>query len=193
MITLTPNQLLVFANKPIVFCHTIKIEDDTGIIKAITSYHSNLVIDGVTYLADGSLLGLDPPKITTSVDREQFKFQLADPGFLEGNEAEYGYIGKEIEIRTIFQHPTTKEMLINLEDTLLNYSGYGDGTSYLIDSKEFGEVVLQVSCSSPLADLDGKRSMYASRDYVRGRNFKDSSCDMVYSGSGKLQLKWGKG
>jgi hypothetical protein len=193
MILFTENQLLVFANKPVEFCHTIKISDETGLVKAITSHHTDLLIDGITYLADGSLLALDPPKITTSVDRTEFKFQLADPNFLEGNEAEYGYIGKEIEIRTVFKHPITKQMLTTLADTLLTYSGYGDGTSYLIGSREIGEVVLQVSCSSPLADLDGKRAMYTSRDYVRGRNPKDSSCDMVYSGSGKLQLKWGKG
>jgi hypothetical protein len=193
MITFTTNQLLVFSTPPIDFCYTIKISDDIALVKAITSHHSNLIIAGVTYLADGSLLGIDPPRVSTSVDRESFKFQLSDPNFLEGESAVSGYIGKEIEIRMIFRDPTTELMLTNVEDTLLIYSGYGDGTSYLINSREIGESILQVTCSSPLADLDHKKSMYASRDYVRGRNYQDSSCDQVYAGSGKLQLKWGKG
>jgi hypothetical protein len=186
------NQQLVFNNPPVNYCVALKIFDDEVLLKAITSYFYDLTIDGVEYQSNSSLLAVDPLNVSTAVDSSEFKFQLADPDFLEGPYIESNYVGKEVEIYLVFIDPDTDEPLTNLEDVFLVYSGYGNKTEYLIDSSASGEVVLQITCSNPMADLDHKKAMYLSKDFVRGRNPLDESCDQVYSGSGRLQLKWGK-
>jgi hypothetical protein len=194
MIALSNALQAVMATKPVSYFHTVKVYDRAGtVIKAVTSHHSNVVLsDNVQYLADGSLQSVSPPSIGTSVDRSQYTLVISDPSINEGVFAETGLVGKKLAVRLCFLAHDTKTPLTNLSDTFLVYQGYGDNTAYKMDTNEIGDVLLQLICSSPMADLDHKKSIYLSRDYIRNRNPNDSSCDMIYGGSGILQLKWGK-
>jgi hypothetical protein len=193
MIQFSTNVQNAIANKPTEYFHLIKIVDNENVvIKAITSHSSNLIVGGITYNASGELVSIDPPSISTTVDREQFKFVIADPDFSQTVMIEPSMINHSVEVRLGFLHHSTKLPMTSLEDTIFVYGGRVDGTGYQIKTDGIGEALLQISCASPLADLDMKRAMYLSKDYIRGRNPNDSSCDMVYGGSGLLQLKWGK-
>jgi len=191
MITLTSNLQTVLSADHVDYFYLIKIFDDSTVHNTLTTFHRDITMgDGLTYLADGTLAAIDPPKSTTSVDRDQFMFALADPDFLQGSFASAGYIGKEVDARLGFM--SNEVPLTAMADTLFFYNGYVDGTGYRVDTKSEGEALLQITCSSPMADLDQKKGLYLSRDFVRNRNPTDSCCDQIYSGSGKLQLKWGR-
>jgi len=193
MITFSAAMITAMSTQPVDYFHMIKIVNELGAVtKAVTTHWANVLINSVTYLADGSLVRFDPPQITTTVDREQYKFILADPSFNEAAATEASLVGHRVEVRVGVLHATTKQPLTNLSDTLLVYAGRIDGASYNIKTDRIGESLLQITCASPLADLDMKRMLYCSRDFVRGRHPDDSSCDQVYGGSGVLALKWGK-
>jgi len=193
MITLHADVITAITNKPTEYFYLLKITNELGsIIKAITTHWSSLVVNSVTYIANGSIVGLDPPQLNTTVDREQYRITLSDPSFTDGATAEAGMIGYDVEVRMGFLNFSTKQPMLELERTFLVYSGTIESVAYNIKTEEQGEALMQIGCSSPLADLDLKRAMYCSRDYIRGRYADDSSCDQVYGGSGILQLKWGK-
>jgi len=193
MITLHADVISALNTKPTDFFYLLKIVDETAAIyKAVTNHWSNVIVNSITYVADNSIVKLDTPQINTDVDREQYKLFLADAFFDEASAAETNMVGWNVEIRIGFLHPTTKLPMTEIEKTLIAYAGRIDSVAYQIKTEERGEVLLGITCSSPLADLDLKRAMYCSKDYIRGRNADDSSCDQVYGGSGVLQLKWGK-
>jgi len=179
-------------NKPTDYFHCVKIIDNNSAVwKSITTHHTNVVIDGVTYIP-GNIIKIDNPKISTSVDREIFKVAFSDPSFADGSVVETSLVGYKMEVRLCFLDYQTKAVLTTITDTLLVYAGRVEGATYVIRTEEQGEVALQITCSSPMGDLDMKRSMYLSKDFIRGRNPTDSSCDTIYGGSGILTLKWGK-
>jgi hypothetical protein len=182
----------LFSNPPVRFFFCVKIYKGNIVLKAVTTHPSNVVLsDNVTYVADGSLQSVDTPSVSSTVSTDRYRIQLADPFFAEGPFVEQGIIGCNVEIRTCFLD-TDGTPLTNLSDTLLAYSGYGDGTSFSVESNEVGETVVQLTCTSPMGDLDFKKYIYLTKDFIRGRNPTDSCCDAIYGGSGVLQLKWGK-
>lgn len=77
-------------------------------------------------------------------------------------------------------------------DTFSAYKGRIESCAYDIDTRELGQVKLTITGSSPIVNLDQKRSIYLSRDYIRKQNGTDSCCDQIYEGSGMITLKWGK-
>jgi len=193
MITLHADVVTALATKPTNYFYLLKITNELGVVtKAITTHPATISISGTNYVSSGSIIRLDPPQMTTSVDREQYKIVLSDPDFTEGAEADANMTGFDVEVRMGFLNASTKLPMLTLAQTILMYAGIIDGVSYLIKTEVQGEVLFQITCSSPLADLDLKRAMYCSKDYMRGRYPTDSSCDQVYGGSGVLQLKWGK-
>lgn len=147
--------------------------------------------NGETYTSDALVVGLEPPRLSSNVDREQYKIALGDPSFTQSPNAENGMVGKRILIRAGFIDQSTGMPLLDVNDTIIIYKGRIEGCSLEVHTEEIGEVVLNLSCSSPMADLDMKKGLYLSKDKVRGRNPNDSSCDRVYDGSGAT-LKWGK-
>jgi hypothetical protein len=158
-----------------------------------TSYIRDITLsNGVTYLSDGKLISVDPPQLSSVVDREIYRISIADPDFTSGASAESGLIGKTIEVRLGFINQSTKLPELNIADTVLIYKGTVEGTGYSIDTATVGSSVLNVTCSSPMSDLDYRRPLYTTKDAMRSRDPTDTSCDQIYEGSGQLQLKWGK-
>jgi hypothetical protein len=189
---LSSNVQNALLNRPTDFFHCIKIVDKDNVVwKSKTTLWHEVTIGSVLYTPD-SIVQIDNPKMNTTVDREQFRFVLSDPNFYDGAVVQSSLIGYRAEVRICFLHYTTKMPLTNLEDTILIYSGRVESVGYQVKTEERGEVLLGITCASPMSDLDLKKSIYLSRDYIRGRNPDDSSCDMIYGGSGILQIKWGK-
>jgi len=193
MMKLSPTLQTVFNTVPINFFHVLKITNDAGtVLKAITTAPHAVTIDSQAYTTEGTILSLDAPKTSATVDREQYKIQIADPSFAYGSLFQSVLIGAKVEVRMCFLDPTTRVPILTIADTLLAYSGRIDGVSFIIKTSSQGEVVAQLMCSSPMANLDHKKAIFVSRDYIRGRNPDDASCDFVYGGSGAIALKWGK-
>jgi hypothetical protein len=157
-----------------------------------TSHVTNITVDGNTYLSDGRLLSVDPPKLSSSVDRELYKVTLADPDYSIGGTMQTGIVGKTFEVRLGFVDPITSQPYTALSDTVLIYKGFVDSIAYNIETNQQGEVALLVTGASPMANLDVTKTFYTSRDFIRSISPTDSCFDQVYEGSGTVNLKWGK-
>lgn len=159
-----------------------------------TSYFYNITLsNGDVYLADGKLVGVDTPRLSSTVDRELYKVTLADNDYSLSTVVEGSFVGLPFEVRIGFVDQTTKQPLTTITDTLLAYKGIIDSGGYSINPADVGDVILQVTGASPMADLDATRTFYGSKDFIRSLAPNDSSFDQVYEGSGPVSLKWGKG
>jgi hypothetical protein len=159
-----------------------------------TNYFSNITLsDGSTYENDGRLMQVDPPQLSTSVDRELYKITFADPDFSFGPLVDTGIVGSPVSVRIGFVNQETKLPYTNIQDTVLVYKGKVDNGAYSISTQDTGEATFVLTCASPLADLDSVRALYTSRDALRSVSPNDTSFDQIYEGAGQVELKWGKG
>lgn len=158
-----------------------------------TSFYSNVTLsNGEVFVSDGAIISVSPPQLTSSVDRELFRVALADPNLLLGNLiGSTGLATKLLEVRFCFLD-VNSQPLTDLQDTLLAYKGVVDSTGYTYSTENIGEIVLNISGSSPMADLDTTRNFYTSKEFVKTININDTTYDQIYEGSGVVRLKWGK-
>ena len=166
---------------------------DGTLIRATTTHFTNVTMEnGVTYLADDYLHSVDAPHISSVVDREQFKIALVDPSFLNGVDAERGYLGKRLELIMGFLNPATGQPYTNMVDTLTLYKGQIDSSGFKINTIDLGESLFAISGASPMAALEMARNGLMTKEETRTRNPRDSSMDLVFEGSGAVALKWGR-
>jgi hypothetical protein len=155
-----------------------------------TDYFRNITLsNGEVFLSDGRIINVDPPTMTTSVDRAQYNIVLADPSF-EFAAIVDNYVGLPVTIRIGFINdglPLTTEA-----DTIIAYKGYVDNAAYLVETAELGEVAFKVTCSSPMMNLDKIKTFYTSKEALLDIDPKDTSFEQVYEGSGQISLKWGR-
>jgi len=162
------------------------------------------ISNGTTYLASNGLQGVDPPRLSQTVDRESYKVVFADPNYLMKSYFEAGAVGDKIEVYIGFINPTNAALLgtdsvsvspkapfKNMSDTILAYRGSVDTHGYDVNF-ESGEVTATIEGSSPMSDLDMVRAFNTSRDAIRQYNAADTSYDQIYEGSGEIVTKWGK-
>jgi hypothetical protein len=190
MIEFSSTVVQILSNPTIEGFYLVDIQ--SGLYRTTSYFRDITLSNGVTYPNDGKLLAVDPPQLSSVVDREIYKISFADPDFTNGPAADYGLVGKTVEVRLGFVNQTTKLPELDISNTILIYSGTVDGTGYSINTAEIGSSVLNVTCSSPMGDLDFRRPLYTTKDSMRSRDPADTSCDQIYEGSGQLQLKWGK-
>jgi hypothetical protein len=188
MITFSPAIIAILENPSIETFYIVKIGS-----YATTSYFNNTIINNVTYLADGKLVTVDPPRLSTTVDRELYKVILTDSDYALGNLMQTGLVGQDFEVRLLFLNPATNLPLTNVEDTILVYKGAVDNIAYSIDTGNNGSVALAITGTSPMSNLDLAKPFTASKDFMRNKYPTDSCFDQVYEGSGPVNLKWGKG
>ena len=167
------------------------IVDINGTNRFCTHY-ADIAFNGHTYTGNISLVSVDPPQMTTVVDRQQFKLGFSDPNMEFGSIAELGMVGQPVSIYIAFIDIDTGEPQLSLPDVILAYRGKIDGTAYGIETDEIGSSIFELTCSSPMGDLDAVKPMRATQDYM-DKNFPgDSSFSQIYQGSGTLYLRWGK-
>jgi len=195
MLTFSPKVVSIIASGKGEAFYLLHILNGNGSLyrASTTHFNSMTMANGITYAADDFIVNVDPPKLDTTVDREQYKITLADANFRTAADAENGMVGKRVEARIGFIDPDNGLPLTTMADTLCVYRGRLDGISATIETSEFGESTFVISCGSPMMSLDMKKGVYLSRDFVRSKYPTDSCCDKVYTGSGQIIFKWGKG
>jgi hypothetical protein len=157
-----------------------------------TSFYSDISVGGVNYVADGSILSVEPPQLVSVVDKQSFKLALADPSQALGELAEGALLGMSVEVRAGFVDQTTKLPYTDLADTLLIYKGVVDSAAYAISTSKIGSVVFNIECSSPMADLGLTRAYYTSQDYADKNLSGETAYAQIYEGAGPINLRWGK-
>jgi len=205
MITLSTNVKNLLSREVLEAFYMLKLTDETeAIVVNSTSFFSNIILsnNGATlpteiYEADGRLVSVDAPQMSTTLDREQYRVVLnvfetdtASFGILAA--MEQGLIGKNLVCRIGFVNPDTGAPYLDVSDTIIVYKGRVDSASYNLKTDNIGEAQLLITGSSPMRSLDMKKSLYLSRDFIRKTNPTDSCCDQIYSGSGALRFKWGR-
>jgi hypothetical protein len=122
-----------------------------------------------------------------------------DPTFELRAYFETGLVGRKVNVYYGFFNTLDVELggalpgqpLTALEDIALVYRGLIDSHGYTISADDEIEVVIE--CSSPVANLDAKKVMISSKDYLRQIGMpNDTSFDQVYAGSKAIDLLWGK-
>jgi len=166
---------------------------DGTVFRASTTHFSSVKLgNDITYVADDFIVSVDPPKISSNVDREQYRVTLADPDFQSAADAENGLVGKKMEARLGFLDPDTGLPLTDLADTFVVYKGRVDGMTSTISTDEVGESLFDMTGASPMVSLDMSKGIFLSRDSIRARDKEDACCDKIYNGSSSLVLKWGR-
>jgi hypothetical protein len=166
-------------------------------------YHTtapfNITVDGVTYLADGNLKSTEPPKLSRVVDREAYKLIYADPAFVFRPMFEVGLVGTKFRVYYGFFNTLAitiggalpGQPLLQPADIPLVYKGLIDSHGYTVSEDD--EVDAIIEGSSPVANLDAKKVITTSKDYLRQIGMtSDTSFDQVYDGSKSIDLIWGK-
>lgn len=164
-----------------------------GSYKTTNYFRAITLSNGEVFPADGRLMQVDPPQLSSTVDRELYKISFADPDFYFGTEFPTNLVGTEVSVRVGFVDQSTKQPLTQISNTVIIYKGAVDGTSYSIETENSGESVWLVTCASPMNDLEMVRAMYTSKDAIKLSFPGDTSFDQIYEGSGDVELKWGKG
>ena len=170
------------------------VEIELPTVLRTTSFYTDLTFDnGVTYTNDGRLLTVDPPKLSATVDREQYKITLADPDMYFAQYMNSGLVGTKVSVRVGFVDQNTKVPLPQIANTILVYKGRVDNGAYGVTTDEAGNSVFVLTCSSPMGDLDLVKTMMTSKDALRNIDPTDNSFEQIYEGVGQIELKWGKG
>lgn len=158
----------------------------------LTSHSRDMVVNGVTYLGNGALQSIEPRQMSSVVDRQLFKFSLLDVGIPWGVSAENGMVGLAVKAYMGVLNPVTGRPFSNLTDYLELYTGVVDSVGYKIQTSEQGSKIFVVTCASPMNDLDMKRPVYTSQDFMNKNHPGDTSYEQVFEGSGPIEVKWGK-
>lgn len=170
------------------------VEIELPTVYRTTSFFSDLTLDdGNTYYNDGRLLTVDPPKLSATVDREQYKITFADTDMYFGQYLNSGLVGTRVSVRVGFVDTLTNMPLLQMANTILVYKGRVDNGAYGISTDEAGDCVFVLTCSSPMGDLDLVKTMMTSKDALRNIDPSDNSFEQIYEGVGQIELKWGKG
>jgi hypothetical protein len=157
-----------------------------------TSHFSNVTLDGVLFESNGAIVNVEPPQISSTVDRQAFKITLTDVGVPFGSVAENGLLGLPVSLKMGFINPLTDLPFVDAADYLEVYTGEIDGVSYSINTASQGEKLFIISCTSPMSDLDLRRPVYSSNDYMNKNHPGDTCYEQIYEGSGPISLRWGK-
>jgi hypothetical protein len=174
--------------------YMFRLYDRNGdtILTSTTFFQDVILSNSVMFEANDILLGVDAPKLSTTVDRERFKVLIADNDLSKGSLIESNLVGKKMEVYLGFVNPTTGLPFTNVNDTLLVYRGTVDSNAYKINTAALGEVQWVITGASPILSLDQRAAITLSRDSIRQRNPLDSCCDDLFEGSAGYTIKWGK-
>lgn len=165
-----------------------------------TTAHTNILMgDGLTYLSTNGISNIEPPRLSSSLDREPYKITYIDPEFEKRDMFEAGLTGAPVSVRVGFFNPKNITFggalpgapLTNLDDTIIAYQGVVDTQSYAIDPNS-GTVAAVIECSSPMASLSMSKPLFTSKEALRAIYPNDSSFDMSTHGARKLAFLWGK-
>lgn len=163
-----------------------------------TTIGYDFTFNSQVFSSSGYLLSVDPPKMSSTVDREAYKVTYSDPDFSLRSEMETGILGKRLKVWIGFMNTLDAPLagidpgqpMTNAGDIILVYSGFVDSPAYTYNPD--GEIVASIEATSPMGALDSTITLYTSKDSLQQRNPADTSFDQIYDGSAGIQLLWGK-
>jgi hypothetical protein len=154
----------------------------------LTTNKSNVTdSSGNVFLANGAIFEYDSPRQNSVLDREAYKIQFIDPSDELFAEFKQGVINRNVTIRAGFIHPTLGP-LTGDSDLVYVYSGYIDAPSI---STDFNSKIVEIECSSPMADFDMVRPFFTTSYGMDQINTEDTSFDRINEGF-EMQIDWGK-
>ena len=158
-----------------------------------TTYFDDVVTsDGRMYLSGDYLKAVDPPRLSSTVDRQQYTIVLSDVDSVFGQYAESGLVGLPAVVSVGFVDQKTQKPELNVNNLLVLYKGRVDATGYTTTTDEVGTNDFIVKCTSPMGNLDATRTFYTSKDFIQSIDPTDTAFDQLYEGAGKINLKWGR-
>ena len=123
--------------------------------------------NGKTYTGKAPILSLQPPRISSEVDREQYLISIADPEYEYGVLSENNLVGMPVKVGIVFINPDTEQPNLDYDEVLLVYKGQIDAASYSIDTNETGTIIYKLACASPVANLDAVKPFYTSKSFIQ--------------------------
>jgi len=149
----------------------------------LTNLPYDIVVGGNSYLADGGLTQLEPPKLTSVLDREVYKIKLVDfddtyKGLFDNNA-----LGTLVTVSLGIEG--------NLTDLDTLYKGRIDGMTIETNPAE-GTKDAIIECASPFAALDRTNDRQTDSNTQRNIDSTDTSMDLVYAAAKTVEIKWGK-
>jgi hypothetical protein len=156
-----------------------------------TDFPRDIMVGPFNFISDSSLLGLDPPVLTSNIDRQQFKITFSDIDFSMAEQFSSNYMGRGAYVR-MASLSSSKEAPTSLSQTMLVYEGIVEHFSVDIDPGMSGSSKLTLSCSNPMADLDARRPYKTTADHMSKRYPGDTSFDNVHQVSRQISLRWGR-
>ena len=180
------------------FAYLVKIEATAGIIRDTTAAQS-ITVGTDTYTSLNKLLTIEPPRLSTVVDREVYRIVYADPIFEKRALFEAGLTSTRVTVSMCFINTTDYqlglyapgEFMNSPDDIVIAYRGTVDTHGYAIDPNE-GTVMAALECASPMAALGLSRPFYTSKEEMRQISTNDTAFDQVYIGSKRIGYAWGK-
>jgi len=160
----------------------LDMEFASGTVR-LTNSAFDIQAGGNTYVADGGLTSIDPPKLTSILDREVYRIKLVD--FSNEFKAYFdaSALGTSVTV--------TLGISGNYTDLDTVYKGRIDGVSIETNPEE-GTKDAIIECSSPFAALERTNNRMTDKNYQRNIDSTDSSMDLVYATAKDVELKWGK-
>lgn len=155
----------------------------TGGTVRLTNLPYDIQVGGNTYVADGGLTDLEPPQLTSILDREVYRIKLVDFNNEYKSHFDNNALGTPATVRL--------GILGNTTDFDTVYKGRIDGVSIETNPAE-GTKSATIECSSPFAALDRTNSRMTDKNHQRNINPDDSSMDYVYAAAKEVEIKWGK-
>ena len=160
----------------------LSMEFTSGTVR-LTNLAYDIVVGGVTYLADGGLTQLEPPRLTSVLDREVYKIKLVDFDNTYKDYFETNALGALVTVSMGIEG--------NFTDLDIFYKGRIDGMS-IETSPVNGSKDAMIECASPFAALDRTNDRRTDKNTQRNIDSSDSCFDQVYAASKAVELKWGK-
>jgi len=159
-----------------------------------TTWYTNLEYpknSGVIYTKDCLVMGVQPPQVDSSLDKNRFKITLVDNNNLLNSELE-SLVGAPAHVYLGAADPDTGQPILDEKEIFNMYTGSIDGISVQYDTNEFGSQTITAELTNPFHNLDKKKTFYSTRKELRERARNDSAFDQVYTGSTNIMLRWGK-
>lgn len=193
----SPNVQQLLARKDIGIYFCVEIQHSAGYLRH-TTLPRDVSIGGITYIADNNLMSVEPPKLSTVVDREAYKITYTDPNFVLRSLFESGLTGAPIQVMIGFINTTDVTLggalpgapLLNIADTIIAYAGVVDTQGYSMQDCE--EITVVIEGSSPMSSLNLVKVFYTSQDAMRQFSATDTAFVQVYAGSKEVDFLWGK-
>jgi hypothetical protein len=169
-----------------------------------TSGRDLTLSNGTTYLGNHSLISLEPPRLSSVVDRSPYKLSFADPNLQLKQIFDSKITANEVIVRIGFFNAKDTSVtgsdgisvnsmnpFLNILDTVIVYRGIIDIQNYELDINNYSAIA-SLECASPVAGLDQVNSIFTSRDSIYQLRSDDTSFDNVFVNSGSRTLLWGK-